>query len=99
MKVKLLKKVRKRYSIERIDFVSDRYIVDNPDSMISYYGAQSIYPIYQLIDNVGYDTYTSIDYQTIYNRLLLSIRSSYVRDNTKKNIVKRNKIWYNENKL
>lgn len=99
MKVKLLKKVRKRYSIEKIDFVSKRYIVDNPDSMISYYGAQSIYPIYQLIDNVGYDTYTSIDYQVIYNRLLNSIRKSYVRDNKKKNIIKITKIWYNENKL
>lgn len=99
MKVKLLKKVRKRYSIERIDFVSKRYIVDNPDSMISFYGAQNIYPIYQLIDNDGYDTYTSINYQIIYDKLLESIRRSYVKDNTKKNIIKITKIWYNENKL
>lgn len=79
--------------------MSSRYIIDNPDSMITYYGAKSIYPIYQLIDNVGYDTYTSIDYQIICDQLLASIRKSYVRDNIKKNIVKRNKIWYNENKL
>lgn len=95
MKVKLLRKVRKRYSIERIDFVNDRFIIDNPNSMITHYVRYKKFPIYQLIDNVGYDTYASNDYQTIYDRLLLSIRSSYVRDNKKKNIVKRNKIWWN----
>lgn len=99
MKVKLLKKVRKRYSIERIDFVNDRFIIDNPNSMITHYALTKCFPIYQLIDNIRYDTYTSIDYQTIYDKLLESIRKSYVRDNKKKNIIKITKIWYNENKL
>lgn len=97
MKTKLLKKVRKRYSIERIDFVNDRFISDNPSSMITYYAQQKKYPIYRLIDNIGYDGYVSIDYSVVYNDLLKSIRRDYSHGKQSREIIiKKSKIWWNK---
>ena len=99
MKVKLLKKVRKRYSIERIDFVSERYMLDNPYTRITYHAQHNEFPIYQLIDNVEYGTYTSNNYNDVYEWLLQSIRRDYTHLMQNKILIKKTKIWYNENKL
>lgn len=86
MKTKLLKKVRKRFSIIRHDRI------DNPKHYL--YGHEL--PLYECLDDHSeFFSFASEDYEAVFNRMMLRIRAKYYY--TKKN--KRNiqeKVWYND---
>ena len=92
MKTKLLKKVRKRFEIIRVDRV------DDPDH---YYNKLDLdlnpgYPCYLLFDNDDPDVLflnVSKDYEYIYERLRERITKVYYKK-FKKHVIKTQKVWY-----
>ena len=89
MKTKLLKIVRKRFSITRFDHV------ENPDSIL--YGHKM--PIWRVEDKYGSDWSTRYEktYEEAYLYLIMWIKSKYYSD-VKCNRDKYEKVWYNERK-
>jgi len=94
MKVKLLKKVRKRFIINRIDSLSnssmrieDRVDVD--------FAKRNGFPFYEVIDKedgYGFRYRVFKSEKEAKGRLMEMIHSNYARDHEKKD--KKTKIWY-----
>lgn len=94
MKTKLLKKVRKRFEIIRIDKLG----TDSPDWFYDY---NLVPPFYYLIDHddsFALHNRANADYGILYYRLLSLIKEEYPHKPSHKK-QKITKIWYNENKL
>lgn len=94
MKTKLLKKVRKRYEIIRIDELSNRA----NRSFIEFKNKYGL-PFFQIIDNEYeyefYEFYLCYTYKEALNKLIELIHTRYVdkmRFKTKRN--KTSKVWY-----
>lgn len=82
MKIKLLKKVRKRYEIL--------------DISLWHYSSDSKYPYYLLIDNENdYATVKIATYDATIEYLRLRIRKEYFKYSKKARTIYK-KVWYNE---
>ena len=90
MKTKLLKIVRKRFSIIRYDYI------DNPESIL--YGGKM--PIFVMTDdNSGWGNHYCETYELALIKLLERIREVYYPSTRRRrNRNKSEKLWYNENK-
>jgi len=95
MKTKLLKKIRKRYSIERIDSLSDYEKIH-----WAFYNSKARFPIFYFIDNQ--DDYHNWAYEAFgkaYDKLLERIKvdySKYSKNKLKQS--KSEKVWWTNNK-
>ena len=92
MKTKLLKKVRKRFSIIRYDKIEDPN-----DPLFEALIDESLFPIYALYDE-KFEFFISYQYSydDIYKELVKRIRKKYYY--TKKNkYTHQSKVWYNDN--
>ena len=92
MKTKLLKKIRKRYSITRIDSIAN-----NTDYVWKKYSQNIGFPLYYVMDdhndyyNEGFRTY-----KESYEYLLKLIKNSYYKYSTHGEN-KSEKVWWNNN--
>jgi hypothetical protein len=88
MKIKLLKKVRKRYEILEITKVND--------ISLWHYSSDSKYPYYLLIDNENnFATVKIATYDATIEYLRLRIREEYFKYSKKARTIYK-KVWYNE---
>jgi hypothetical protein len=86
MKIKLLKKIRKRYEILEITKVND--------ISLWHYSSDSKYPYYLLIDNENnYDTVKIATYDATIEYLRLRLRKEYFKYSKKARTIYK-KVWY-----
>jgi hypothetical protein len=92
MKVKLLKKVRKRYSIHKVNEIGEL----SPTFILECYEELNQLPFYYLTDNdnedyIGYST----SYDNIYEFLVTKIHKTYLaRMKRKDKKTQIDKVWY-----
>ncbi|MCK9417662.1 hypothetical protein M0Q97_13550 [Candidatus Dojkabacteria bacterium] len=88
MKTKLLKIVRKRFEILKINKVND--------TSLWHYSPSTIYPYYLIIDNeIDYASSKHITYDVAREQLIVIIRNKYIKYSRKPRMIYK-KVWYNE---